>query len=222
MGDGSDPAAGLEEPIEPRRFGRDSQEFGRVANLSDAIFGIAMTLLVFTLNDGDVPLDRIGSAIVDQRGELIAFVISFALVANFWWIHHQLFSRLAFVEPGLVIVNVVLLGAVALVPYPTALLGVDPTAGAAVVPYLGLINVISILHLVLLARANSTGAWRRPLPAQGFRWVLAIWGSSTAVTLVAFGVAFVWPVAGLVVALVGWPVSSMVERRAPAAYTAWV
>ena len=220
-GDAPESGPPLDDPVERRRYPRDTQEFDRLANLSDAIFGIAMTLLVFTLNDGEVPLDRIGSAIVDQRGELIAFVISFALIANFWWIHHQLFSRLAFVEPGLVVVNLVLLGAVALVPYPTRLLGLDPTAGAAVVPYLGLMNVISILHLVLLVRANSTGAWSRPLPAIVFRWVLAVWGSSTAVTLIAFGVAFVWPVVGLVVALSSWIVSTAIERRAPAAYSAW-
>jgi hypothetical protein len=120
-----------------------------------------------------------------------------------------------------VTINLSLLGAVALVPYPTALLGVDPTVGAAVVPYLGLLNIISILHLVTLVRANSVGAWRHPLSVHGFRWVLAVWGSSTAVTMVAFGVAFVWPVPGLALALLSWPVSTLVERRAPPSYDAW-
>lgn len=209
------------DAAEQRRYDRDSLEFGRVVNLSDAIFGIAMTLLVFTLSDAAVSLDRVDAAITDQRGELIAFVISFALIANFWWIHHQLFSRLKSVEPVVLALNIALLGAVALVPYPTGLLGQDPTSSAAVVPYLGLINLISLLHLAMLARARAAGLWLQPMPRHVYPWVLGVWGTSAAVTMSGFVVAFVWPVAGLVLALCGWPVTRQVERRAPSDYAQW-
>ena len=46
----------MTEPEDPiptgRGHGRDTNEFARVANLSDAVFAIAMTLLVLTI---DVP-----------------------------------------------------------------------------------------------------------------------------------------------------------------------
>jgi uncharacterized membrane protein len=210
-----------DEALRRKRYPRDSQEFGRVVNLSDALFGIAMTLLVFTLDPTVVSLDGFLGAVNDQRGQLIAFVLTFGVVANFWWIHHRFFAVLGVVEPGLIGLNLLLLGSVALLPYPTSLLGRDPTARGAVVPYLALLGVVAVVHLLLLLRANAAEAWRRPMPDGLFPWLLAGWGSSTAVTLAALAVAFVVPVAGLVMLPLTWPVEAMVARRAPASYAAW-
>jgi uncharacterized membrane protein len=211
-----------EDALRHRRYGRDSQEFARVVNLSDALFAIAMTLLVFsTMEASGVRLDGILGAFRDQLGELIAFVLSFAVVANFWWIHHRFFAVLGFVEPGLIAVNLVLLGAVALVPYPTSLIGRDPTLRGTVVPYLLLLSLIAVLHLCLLLRASAVGAWWRPMPDGLFPWLVAGWGSSTAVTLLALAVAFVVPVAGLVMLFLTWPAEAVVRRRAPDAYADW-
>lgn len=205
-----------------RRYDRDSQEFGRVVNLSDALFAIAMTLLVFsTMEASGVRLDGVLDAFLDQRGELVAFVVSFAVVSNFWWIHHRFFAVLGFVEPGLIVINLVLLGAVALVPYPTSLLGRDPTVRGTVVPYLLLLSIVAVLHLCLLLRAGAVGAWWQPMPDGLFPWLVAGWGSSTAVTLLALAVAFVAPVVGLLMLLLTWPAEVLVARRAPEAYAAW-
>ncbi|MCH8562851.1 DUF1211 domain-containing protein [Nesterenkonia sp. LB17] len=211
-----------EDALRRRRYGRDSQEFARVLNLSDALFAIAMTLLVFsTMEASGVRLDTTMGAVSGQGAELIAFVVSFAVVANFWWVHHRFFAVLGFVEPGLIAINLALLGAVALVPYPTSLLGRDPTLRGTVVPYLLLLSLIAILHLGLLLRAGAVDAWWRPMPQGLFRWVVAGWGSSTAVTLLALAVSFAAPVAGLVMLLLTWPAEALVRRRAPDAYAVW-
>ncbi|TVP69108.1 MAG: DUF1211 domain-containing protein [Nitriliruptor sp.] len=147
-------------------YGRDTLEFGRVAALSDGLFAIAMTLLVFTLDPAAVSLDRVAGVLVDQPGPLIAFVLTFAVVANFWWIHHRFLATLGVIEPGLMLLNLMLLGAVALIPFPTSLLGRDPTVRGAVVPYLALLSVVAILHLLLLLRAQAAAAWRAP---EGYR-----------------------------------------------------
>lgn len=204
-----------------RRHGRDSPEFARVLNLSDALFAIAMTLLVLTLDPTTVSLDQAGGVLVDQPGELIAFAISFAVVSNFWWIHHRFFAALGIVEPGLILINLVLLGFIALVPFPTSLLGRDPTAQGAVVPYLALLALIAVVHVLLLLRATATAAWRVPLPDAVFPWLLAAWGASAAVTLLAFGVSFFVPVAGLLLLLLTWPAEAMVVHWAPTGYRTW-
>jgi uncharacterized membrane protein len=211
-----------EHALRHRRYGRDSQEFARVVNLSDALFAIAMTLLVFsTMEATGVRLDGILGAFRDQLGELIAFLLSFAVVSNFWWVHHRFFAVLGFVEPGLIVLNLALLGAVALLPYPTSLIGRDPTLRGTVVPYLLLLSLVALLHLALLLRAGAVDAWWRPMPDGLFPWLVAGWGSSTAVTLLALAVAFVVPVAGLVMLVLTWPAEAVVRRRAPDAYTAW-
>lgn len=50
-------------------------------------------------------------------------MLAFALVANLWWQHHKLMALFQFVEPGMVGIVLALLGGVALVPYPTSLVG---------------------------------------------------------------------------------------------------
>lgn len=203
------------------RYERGTLEFDRVISLSDGLFAIALTLLVFTLDASAVPLDRYAGVLIEQPGELIAFGLSFAVIANFWWIHHRFVATLGRVEPGLIMLNLALLGAVALIPFPTSLLGRDPTAGGAVVPYLALLSVVAILHLLLLARANVVEAWHRPMPDGLFPWLLAGWGASTTVTLLGLGIAFLVPVAGLVMLLLTWPVEALVAWRAPEAYREW-
>ncbi len=198
-----------------RGYGRGALEFTRVANLSDGLFAIALTLLVFTLDASAVSLDRTAGVLVDQPGPLIAFVLSFAVIASFWWTHHQFLASLDRLEPGLVLLNLALLGAVALVPFPTSLLGRDPTAVGAVVPYLALLSVVAVLHLLLLVRAQIVAAWRHPMPPASFRWLLAEWGASATVTLLGLAVAFILPVAGLAILLLTWPAEVFVGRWRP-------
>lgn len=204
------------------RYGRDTLEFGRVVNLSDGLFAIALTLLVFTLDASAVTIERVDGVLVDQTGQLIAFVLSFTIVANFWWAHHRFLANLGALEPGLIRLNLVLLGAVALIPFPTSLLGRDPTVIGSVAPYLVLLSLVAILHVFMLARANSVEAWRRPMPPGLFPWLLAGWGASTVVTLSALAAAFVVPVAGLVMMLLTWPIEAAVAWRAPSGYRTWL
>lgn len=203
------------------RYTRDTLEFGRVVNLSDGLFAIALTLLVFTLDASAVPLERIDGVLIDQTGELIAFLISFAVIANFWWAHHRFIANLGALEPGLIRLNLALLGAVALIPFPTSLLGRDPTQRGSVIPYLALLALVAILHLSLIARAQTVEAWRHPLPAGLFPWLLAGWGTTTFVALAALGVALVLPLAGLAMMTLTWPIEALVSRRAPPAYRDW-
>jgi uncharacterized membrane protein len=65
-----------------RRYARDTLEFSRVANLSDGLFAIALTVLMLTLDPAEVSVDRLGGALLDQPGELIAFALSFAVIAT--------------------------------------------------------------------------------------------------------------------------------------------
>jgi uncharacterized membrane protein len=210
------------EQIEVRRYSRDSSEFSRVANLSDAIFAIAMTLLVLTLERPEVPAGELGSALADQLPQLIAFVLSFALVANVWWLHHKYFSLLEEIEPVLIAINLVLLMAVAVIPFPTSLIGNEPTAQAAVLPYIGVLVVLSLVYAAMLVRARAADLWRVQLPAGLFPWLLAGWAASIGVLVIAFAVAVWVPVAGLaLLPLSGLAELLLVARRAPRGYRTW-
>lgn len=161
------------------RFERGTAEFGRVVNLSDAVFAIAMTLLVLTL-DVPAPGEPLADALVARLPQLVAFVLAFALVANIWWAQHKLVARLASLDRGLVALTLALLGAVALVPYPTALIGNAPAEQAAVVPFIGLFVIILVLFLLLYLQAQRARAWRSQVPGRVFNWLLVYWVLSIA------------------------------------------
>ena len=205
-----------------RRYGRDTPEFARVANLSDAVFAIAMTLLVLTLDVPNVPSDRLAGELVARAPQLIAFLLGFVLVANVWWAHHKFFGLLASIDPVAIGVNLGILGVVALVPYPTSLIGTNPDAGVAVLSFIGLFLALHLLFLALLVRVHGTRAWRVPMPPRLYPWLVLGWLAHVSLLLLALLVALWWPVGGLAVAaLSGTIVGVTMGVLAPAAYADW-
>jgi uncharacterized membrane protein len=204
-----------------RRYHRDSLEFGRVANLSDGLFAIALTLLVLDLVVPDVGPGDIVAALGDLVPSLIAFVLAFGLVANIWWLHHKVFAALAVVEPGMIAINVLGLAGVALVPFPTSLVGNHPTERAAVVAFIGLFLALSMVWLLFVLRAHQVGAWRRPLPSSTFRWLLLEWIANLAALVVALLVALVHAPAALVVLAVGSGVATAATGRIGPERSGW-
>jgi uncharacterized membrane protein len=207
--------------VPSRRYGRDSQEFARVVNLSDAVFAIAMTLLVLTLETPQVPASELAAALGRELPQLVAFLLSFALVANIWWQHHKLFAKLAWIEPGIVAINLVLLGAVALVPFPTSLLGSTPTARAAVAPFVTVFIVLSLLYLGLMARVQRLDAWTEPVPPGLFPWLAA--GFALVVVVMSAALLITWwsPRGALLLLVVSHLPERLLARRAPPGYDAW-
>jgi uncharacterized membrane protein len=192
------------------RYGRDTLEYARVVNLSDAVFAIAMTLLAFKIEappttDGGADL----SAAVPQ---LLAFVLSFAVVANFWWHHHRLFALLDAVDPRLVLLDLALLGSIALVPFPTELIGRNPGETAPAVVYLALMLVISALILLVVQRVERAGLWSSHVDREERTGLRVGWAAMLGVTLLALPVALLAPVAGLALLLLTGP-ADLVARR---------
>jgi uncharacterized membrane protein len=211
----------LETPA-PRRYARDSLEFGRVVNLSDAVFAIALTLLVLNLEVPDVPDQELGEALWDQWPHLLAFALAFLLVANVWWQHHKICAVLDWFDPGMIALNVACLAGVALAPFPTSLVGAAPDTRAAVLPFIALFMILSMLWLALVLRAHAVGAWRIPMPPHLYPWLIADWLASIAALGVALLVALAAPIAGLVVLAVASSVVTLaMSRLGPAERKDW-
>jgi uncharacterized membrane protein len=201
---------------------RDSNEFARVVNLSDAVFAIAMTLLVLTIDVPDVPASELAAAMLGDLPQLGAYALAFALVASLWHTHHKLFHRLAWVDVGLVATDLVFLGLVALVPFPTSVLGSYPTSTAAIAPFLGLFVVLNLVYLLMIVRAQAAAAWSEPFPPAVFRRVVQ--GSLAATAVLALGIIVsLWlPLLAVVMGATSSAPYVLVMRRAPARYRAWL
>jgi len=190
-------ARAQQRPVDPQRFARDSLAFQRVVNLSDAVFAIALTLLVLTLDVPVTEVHRLAAALVDQVPQFVAFALSFALVANLWWQHRRLLDLLEALEPGVVGINLILLAFIALVPYPTSLLGAAPANSVAVVAFVTVFVVLTLLHLALLGRAGSQGLVRSDVPRMRYLSLLAGYAVGALVLLLAALIALWWPMVAL-------------------------
>ena len=205
-----------------RRYDRESPQFSRVANLSDGVFAIALTLLVLTLDRPEVPAAELPQALIGQLPQLGVFALGFLLIANVWWFHHRLFGLLKSVESGMIVINLALLGAVALLPYPTNVLGHSPTATAAVVQFTAAFIFLTLLYLGLLLRAQAVQAWLQPVPPETFAWITGSWLLSTGILIVSLVLAFWSPIIALIIlAMSGLLVGVTMALTAPPAYGEW-
>lgn len=210
-----------DHPSSGGRYQRDTLEFARLVNLSDAVFAIAMTLLVLGLTVPNVQSARLAAELVGVVPQLLAFVLGFALVGSVWWQHHKFVARLAHADRGLVVLTLALLGAVAVVPFPTGLVGSYPTSRAAVLPFIGVFVLLLTLFVASVRHAQRTGAWQRAMPERTYRWVVAGFVVTIVALLVAALVALLWPLAALgILALSNLP-EALLARRAPPDYRDW-
>jgi uncharacterized membrane protein len=207
--------------VVPRSFDRDSLEFGRVVNLSDAVFAFAMTLLVLGIELPDETTGPLAGQLPRVLPSLVAFALSFALVANTWWQHHRFVARLERVDGRLVAIDLVFLGVVALVPFPTGVVGRHPTDPAAVVTFAAAFVALLLLSLAMVAYAQRAGAWTHPLPSALYPWIVAGYLVVTGLMVVAAVAALRWPLVGLGI-LAGSGLGEVVlGRRAPDGYRDW-
>jgi uncharacterized membrane protein len=92
----------------------------RVEAFSDAVFAIAITLLVLDLHapSGGDMLHHL----LQQWPGYLAYLASFGYIGVIWVNHHQLFTRIASVDLGLLWCNLGLLLGSSVLPFPTAVL----------------------------------------------------------------------------------------------------
>jgi uncharacterized membrane protein len=105
------------------RHGTDTD---RTVFFSDAVFAIAMTLLVLDLKlpamPSDVTAAQFDAILLDQLDPLAGFILSFALVGRLWLTHHRTFNAIKSYDGKLQVINLFTLFFVVFLPVPTSLL----------------------------------------------------------------------------------------------------
>lgn len=98
----------------------------RIEAFSDAVFAIAITLLVLELKTpaGEGPnAFSLLNAILGLWPSYFAYGLSFTMIGIYWANHHYLFKLIAKSDHGLNLVNLLLLMFIAFLPFPTHVLG---------------------------------------------------------------------------------------------------
>ena len=95
----------------------------RLEAFSDGVFAIAITLLVLDIHVPDpTETASLAAALGDQWPTYVAYAVSFLTIGIIWINHHAMIRRLAAVDHGILILNLLLLLFVALLPFTTALM----------------------------------------------------------------------------------------------------
>jgi TMEM175 potassium channel family protein len=174
----------------------DAPSVNRLLALSDGVVAIAITLLVLQLNVPD-PTKLINpdsaSELATQLGkdadQLIGYVISFYVIAQFWLVHHRVFRRITKHREGLAWWNFAFLFTVSVMPFTSDLQGkfaANPLA-------------IDIFAVNLLAATLATqltfiyGSRKNLLTAESLREKRAgQWRSAATILVIALSIGIAW------------------------------
>ncbi|MGH1524874.1 TMEM175 family protein [Leifsonia sp. L25] len=103
---------------------RTERGLDRLVNFSDATVAIAITLLILPLVDAapEIARESFGAFVSHNFWELLAFAISFAVIARFWVVHHRVFEWVRGYDGILVWLNFLWLATIAFMPFTTNVL----------------------------------------------------------------------------------------------------
>ena len=96
-------------------------ETGRTEAFSDGVFAIAITLLVLDIGIPASEFDDLWSAIFHEWPAYLGYATSFLTIGGIWLAHHGIFQRLQYANDPVMRINLLLLMAVAFLPFPTRL-----------------------------------------------------------------------------------------------------
>jgi uncharacterized membrane protein len=202
-------------PDRPGRYQRSSTslEFDRVIFFSDAVFAIAMTLLVVGIGIPHVSNAAFDQALRDKRQEIYSFFISFVVIGYFWLAHHRFVSHLRAIDVRFMQLNLLYLAAIAFVPFPTALAGVYDTHPLSVVLYAVTLGAASFFDAALFWYAHKAELIDVELSPAAFRFNII----ASLAPVVVFGVSIPIAYASTKWALLSWllifPLERVIDRR---------
>jgi uncharacterized membrane protein len=138
-----------------------ARELDRIAFFSDAVFAIAITLLVLSIQEPQIPADRVAEELprqlLDLWRQVFSYVISFLVIFSFWTAHHSIFSVIRGYDRRLLWLNALFLMFVAFLPFPSALLGDYGDQQLVVALYAGSMAITRLLLTVVWWYATTGG-----------------------------------------------------------------
>lgn len=154
----------------------------RIAFFSDAVFAIALTLLVLDIRlpEGLADAD-VGAAIVQLWPQFFAYGLTFIVLGLNWVSHHRKYRVIERFDTRFVWLNLAYLAFVALAPFPTSVISEYVTA-ASVTLYAVQVAMLGILQAIIWWYSQKQGLLAASVDEGLYRYQLA----GTLVTPVVF------------------------------------
>lgn len=141
---------------------KEAQHLHRLILFSDAVFAIAITLLAIEIHPPE-HWHGVADLFGQMQHKLMAYAVSFAVVGIYWISHRRTYSRLRRADGGLDVLNLMMLGLLALLPLGTELLWENGNT-ASVFVYVGLVTAIGLAHAAAWGYAAFFGNLSEPMP----------------------------------------------------------
>lgn len=121
-------------------------EKNRIEAFSDGVFAVVATLLVIELKIPDAP--SVWQGLIAIEPKILAFTLSFIIVAMYWIAHHSMFHFFARVDRNLLWLNNLSLLSISFIPFPTAVLGNHPQDHGAIALYGATLILVNITNTI--------------------------------------------------------------------------
>ncbi len=149
-------------------------ELERTVYFSDAVFAIAITLLILDIKLPNVSEEQLRTdlpiLVLGLLPQFISFVITFLMIGFYWLTHHRMFRYIDRYDGRLLWTNIVFLMSVAFLPFPTSVLSEASTS------------------LNFDRSSSSTTVLLFPAASGGQQFAVAFYAASAAVS----GLLLVW------------------------------
>jgi uncharacterized membrane protein len=188
------------------------KETVRMEGFSDAIFAIAITLLVLDLHIPDNETLTSTAAIINylksQWPSYLAISISFFSIYIMWVSHHKLFKQIYVRNTGITFANGLILFLVTAVSYPTGLIARffdTPSANLVVAIYTGLFILINLSFNLLWYIASRDRTLLRPdITEADIKKIQLNYIYGLPAYCLAFGLSFNFPTIALIICVMLW------------------
>ncbi|HEY0413993.1 MAG TPA: TMEM175 family protein [Allosphingosinicella sp.] len=131
----------------------------RLVFFSDAVFAIAITLLVLEVGVPHLPKGSPAAAFGAPLDALIpslfGYIVSFAVIGMFWVTHHRAFACTVHYRPKVLAWNMMLLGCIALMPWVTAFMSSNIRSQLPWIVYCGALTVTALLSYGVVRLATG-------------------------------------------------------------------
>lgn len=211
---GADHAAGSSAT----RPGHVAPGLERLVFFSDAVFAIAITLLVLELRLPDRAGGYTDATLLDALAGLVpslfAFGLSFVIIATFWLGHFRTFGVVVRSDSWLVGIDLVFLFFVALLPFPTSIVAREGNLPSAAILYAVFGTVASLVSAMLWIYPSRIGALISPaVPADIVRHVTYRTLVAPAIFVLSIPVALVSPVVAEACWFLTFPLQAVVSHH---------
>jgi uncharacterized membrane protein len=198
-------------------------ELDRLVFFSDAIFAIAITLLVLELRVPDrTSLDPdavLASGLLRMIPRFASFAVSYWIIAIYWFSHHRMFRFVRRWDERLIWLNLLFMFWIVFLPFPTAMLGSFGDRRLAVIFYAAALTVTGMSSALLWRYVSRDHRLiDRTVSMEMIRYVTA----RSLVTPLCFGFSIVLaicfpPIAAQICWYLIFPALAIVKRRYGAA-----